>query len=248
MGSQGLGGMIQTRQSCEFVIYIESDIKERVDEMKLYNQDCLPAMKEMPDNAFDLAIVDPPYGLGKRLSQGAGKLKNSALQNMNSKWDIVPDRGYFEQLFRISNNQIIWGGNYFPLPPTRGIICWDKKQFMPTFSRWEHGWSSFDCPAKMYEGAGRETRIHPTQKPVALYKWLLTNYAKPGQTILDTHLGSGSIAIACHDYGYDLTAYEIDKEYFEAATERIERHKAQGQLFQAGEVMTVESIKGRVGN
>lgn len=198
---------------------------------KLYNMDCMIGMREFPDKYFELAIVDPPYGIGKRLSQGAGKLKKSALQNMNTSWDIAPDENYFKELFRISKNQIIWGGNYFNLPPTRGIICWDKKQFMPTFSRWEYGWSSFDRPAKIFESIGSEHRIHPTQKPIALYKWLLANYAKKGDKILDTHVGSASSLIACHELGFDYVGFELDKEYFYKATERLERVKAQMDIF-----------------
>ena len=198
-----------------------------MDKLTITNEDNMELMKRYPDKYFELAIVDPPYGIGERLSKGAGKLKNSALQNMNSKWDITPKKSYFKELFRVSKNQIIWGGNYFLLPPTRGIICWDKKQHMPTFSRWEYAWTSFDCVARMFENVGGENRIHPTQKPVALYKWLLRNYAKPGDKILDTHLGSGSIAIACHDLGFDLTACELDKEYYDKAMERIEKHTAQ---------------------
>jgi len=232
--------------------------------MNLYNQDCLPAMKEMPDNAFSLAIVDPPYGIDDKLYRSDyGKNSGGALAKYSkNRWDVKPNVEYFNELIRTSKNQIVWGGNYFTeyLEPNRCWICWNKDNSAKNFSSIELAWTSFDLLPNYYYYAwgglsecivGRnkkEKSIHPTQKPVALYKWLLTNYAKPGQTILDTHLGSGSIAIACHDYGYDLTAYEIDKEYFEAATGRIERHKAQGQLFQAGEAMTVESIKGRVGN
>jgi len=204
----------------------------------MFNQDCMTAMKAMPDKAYDLAIVDPPYGLGKRLSQGAGKLKRTSLQTMNSRWDIAPDDDYFSELFRVSVNQIIFGGNYFRLPPTRGIICWDKMQSWPNFSAWEFIWTSLDFPAAIFKRNEKgfmqspedNPTIHPTQKPVALYKWLLTNYAKPGDKILDTHGGSGSICIACHDLGFDLDWYEIDKEYFEAAKERLERHQRQGML------------------
>ena len=188
-------------------------------------------MKDIPDKFFELAIVDPPYGIGKRLSQGAGKLKNSALQNMNSEWDVLPDENYFKELNRISINQIIWGGNYFTLPPTRGIICWDKKQFMPTFSRWELAWTSFDRPAKMFENIGNEQRIHPTQKPVALYRWLLQNYAKPGDKIIDTHSGSGSCAIACHLEKFEFLAIEKDEDYYKASVKRLEEIRSQGVLF-----------------
>ena len=236
--------------------------------MKLYNQDCLPAMKEMPDNAYDLAIVDPPYGIGadivketKRVRHTKYNKGNAIRKGYSKKWDVKPPKEYFDELFRVSKNQIIWGANYFIeyLRNSSCFLIWDKMQSF-TGADFELAFSSFDSSCKAFRMTRIEayssgdwrsvhgSKIHPTQKPVALYKWLLTKYAKPGQTILDTHLGSGSIAIACHDYGYDLTAYEIDKEYFEAATERIERHKAQGQLFQAGEVMTAESIKGRVGN
>ena len=195
--------------------------------LTITNEDNMKLMARYPDKYFELAIVDPPYGIGERLSKGAGKLKKSALQNMNSKWDIAPNTNYFNELFRVTKNQIIWGGNYFELPGTRGIICWDKKQHMPTFSRWEYAWTSFDCVARMFENNNSETRIHPTQKPVALYKWLLRNYAKPNDKILDTHLGSGSIAIACHDLGFDLTACELDKEYFDKSMDRINKHTAQ---------------------
>ena len=193
--------------------------------------DCMDLLAELPDKSIDLAIVDPPYGIGKRLSQGAGKLKNSALQNMNSEWDVLPDENYFKELFRISINQIIWGSNYFSLPPTRGIICWDKKQFMPTFSRWELAWTSFDRPAKMFENIGNEQRIHPTQKPIALYRWLLQNYAKPGQLILDTHSGSGSLACACHIEKFDFIAIEKDPHYHASSVKRLEELRSQGVLF-----------------
>lgn len=193
--------------------------------------DCMELMQHLEDKSINLACVDPPYGIGERLSQGAGKLKNSALQNMNSEWDVLPDEKYFNELFRIAKNQIIWGGNYFNLSPTRGIICWDKKQYMPTFSRWEMAWTSFDCPAKMYEKIGNETRVHPTQKPVALYRWLLQNYAKPGDKIIDTHSGSGSCAIACHIEKHDFLAIEKDPDYHAASVKRLEEVRAQGVLF-----------------
>ena len=223
-----------------------------VDKMKLYNADCLPAMKEMPDNAFDLAIVDPEYRDIDENQPTKDMRRNGGMKRFHGK----PTQEYFKELFRISKNQIIWGANNFNLPNYKGFVVWKKitisDKFTMSMAELAYISEGIGTTSKVFEcapqGTAKDPRIHPTQKPVALYKWLLTKYAKPGQTILDTHLGSGSIAIACHDYGYDLTAYEIDKEYFEAATDRIERHKAQGQLFQAGEVMTVESIKGRVGN
>jgi site-specific DNA-methyltransferase (adenine-specific) len=193
-------------------------------------------MKAMPDKAYELAVVDPPYGLeaSGNLSRmnWAGKLKNRAINLMSTEFDRTPPPPeYFTELMRVSVNQIIWGGNYFNLLPTRGIICWDKCQPWPNFSAWEMAWTSFDSPAKLFRYMkGQEKVIHPTQKPVALYKWLLTNYAKPGDRILDTHFGSLSIGIACHDLGFDLDAWEIDKDYFEAAKERLERHQRQAML------------------
>ena len=193
----------------------------------IYNRDCLEAMKEMKDNQFDLAIVDPPYGIdinsSGRLGHYGGKGK---------KWDKdTPSQQYFNEIERVSKNQIIWGGNYFYLKPTRCFLIWDKQQpHNVSFASCEYAWTSFNLSAKTFYMRPQNAdniRIHPTQKPVKLYEWLLMNYANNGDTILDTHLGSGSIAIACHNLGYDLTGYEIDKEYFEAAKKRIEQHKAQ---------------------
>ena len=211
--------------------------------MNIYNQDCLEAMKVMADNQFDLAIVDPPYGINIT--------KNKRLNNNSKKdWDKeIPTPEYFKELFRVSKNQIIWGSNYFIeyLKNTRCYLNWDKLNHSDTYADCEMAWTSFDKNAKIFkymwdgnlygfigaiQGVGKKSiRTHPTQKPVALYEWLLMNYAKEGNTILDTHLGSGSIAIACHNLGYDLTGYEIDKEYFESAMQRLEQHKAQIRLF-----------------
>ena len=211
--------------------------------MNIYNQDCLEAMKVMADNQFDLAIVDPPYGINIT--------KNKRLNNNSKKdWDKeIPTPKYFKELFRVSKNQIIWGGNYFIeyLKNTRCYLNWDKLNHSDTYADCEMAWTSFDKNAKIFkymwdgnrygfigaiQGVGKKSiRTHPTQKPVALYEWLLMNYAKKGDTILDTHLGSGSIAIACHNLGYDLTGYEIDKDYFEDAIKRLEQHKAQIRLF-----------------
>jgi len=198
--------------------------------LDLRRMDCMDLMREFPDKHFDLAIVDPPYGIGDRISDGGGVLGGRCYVNMyrEKRWDVKPDSNYIKELFRVSKNQIIWGGNYFELPPSRGIIAWDKMQEMPTLSAWEMAWSSFDCVARMWKGRSQDSnRIHPTQKPVALYAWLLSKFAKPGMTILDTHLGSGSIAIACHYFGAHLTACEIDQDYFTAACARIKRETAQ---------------------
>ena len=205
----------------------------------IYNQDCMEAMKEMSDNQFDLAIVDPPYGIGaSEMTMGSGKNKK---YKKGKKWDNeTPTQKYFNEIQRVSKNQIIWGGNYFAdkLKPTRCYIFWDKGiNGDCDFADGELAWCSFDkvlrkAPIRYKGFLGADNiRIHPTQKPVKLYEWLLMNYAKEGDTILDTHLGSGSIAIACHNLGFELTGYEIDKEYFEAAKKRIEQHKQQGRLW-----------------
>jgi site-specific DNA-methyltransferase (adenine-specific) len=201
--------------------------------------DCMEFMKGVPDKYYELAIVDPPYGIGgdalhqNRLKKGSGKLKNRVIQTMNSSWDNNPPKQeYFDELFRVSKNQIIWGGNYFPLPPTRCVIAWDKVQPWENFSQWEMAWTSFDSPARLFKFDNRTgDKIHPTQKPVALYKWLLKNYAKPNDKIFDSHVGSGSSRIACHDMGFDFEGCEIDKDYWEAQEERYNTHIQQSDLF-----------------
>ena len=192
--------------------------------INIYNKDCLEAMKEMSDNQFDLAIVDPPYGIGIS--------KNPVRQKHNKKeWDTsIPTKEYFLELFRVSKEQIIWGGNYFDLPATQGFFIWDKKQpYDFSLAMCEYAWSSFQKPAKMWSLSVLKDKgkIHPTQKPIELYEWLLMNNAKEGNKILDTHLGSGSIAIACHNLGFDLEGYELDKEYYDNALKRIKNHQAQ---------------------
>jgi len=195
----------------------------------------LEAMRSMKDNQYDLAIVDPPYGVDTASAfQGSGKLKNRVLNNDNKiqRWDTAPSPEYFEQLFRVSKEQIIWGGNYFDLPPTRCVIAWDKVQPWENFSGWEMGWTSFNKPAPLFKFDNRTGgKIHPTQKPIELYKYCLEKFAKDGDKILDTHLGSGSIACACWDLGFDLDAWEIDPEYFEKTTERYTQYSKQSKLF-----------------
>jgi len=197
---------------------------------KLYNMDCMEGMKQFPDKYFELAIVDPPYGISITDSGRLGKY------NVNgNRWDDnIPTDDYFNELFRVSENQIIWGGNYFPLPPTRGFIIWDKKQPEGvSFASCEFAWSSFDRSAKTFYFSPMQDkyRFHPTQKPVALYKWLLKNYAKKGDKILDTHVGSASSLIACYQMNFDYIGFEIDKEYFEKAQKRIADEMAQISLF-----------------
>ena len=198
---------------------------------KVENRDCMEAMREMADKSIDIAIVDPPYGLGDRTMNG-GCLQNSLVKfkkDISKGWDNnVPDEKYFTELFRISKSQIIWGGNYFGLPAHRCFIVWDKMTYIPTMSQVEQAWTSFDSPARLVKiNSNQLDRQHPTQKPVKLYKWLLTHYAKQGDKILDTHLGSGSSRIAAHDLGYDFYGYELDKDYFEASEKRYKNHISQ---------------------
>ena len=187
----------------------------------LLNMDCMEYMKGLPDKAFDLAIVDPPYGIGinssGRLGHYGGKGK---------KWDAtIPQDEYFSELSRVSKDQIIWGANYFHMPPSRCFIIWDKGQpESVSFASHEFAWTSFDKSAKCYYQRPQNAdiiRIHPTQKPVALYEWLLKNYAKEGDRILDTHLGSGSSAIAAHYGGFEFVGCELDKDYYDAAVNRF---------------------------
>ena len=209
-------------------------------------EDCMALMARYPDKHFDLAIVDPPYGIGAAENKGAGKQYGTAaapktIYGAKSWDDSIPPPEYFTELRRVSRHQIIWGGNYFPLPPTSCWVVWDKLNEATQFADCELAWCSFKTAVRkfsfrwngMLQGnmAEKEKRIHPTQKPVALYRWLLENYAKPGQRILDTHLGSGSHAIAAHYFGAHLTACEIDTDYYAAAMARIKRETAQTTLF-----------------
>lgn len=202
--------------------------------------DCMDVMREAPDNHWELAIVDPPYGINVgKMSQGKGG-KRTGKQERNYKkgeWDSeTPSGEYFAELQRVSRNQIIWGANYYPqhLKGSPGWIMWDKGQRLSQADG-ELAYSSIKKPLRVWTRNRvvllQEGTIHPCQKPVDLYRWLLKNYAKPGDRILDTHMGSGSIAIACHYAGHHLTACEIDPDYFAAACERIERETAQLTLF-----------------
>ena len=222
-----------------------------------YNIDCLEAMKKMPDNAFDLACVDPPYGgsdykgaivgrFGGRFEKYVGEITvdrtgrtwAKKYGNKVKNLDVAPGPEYFEELFRVSKNQIIWGGNYFELPPTRCFLVWRKLTISENFTMAmaEYAWTSFNDNAKVFECAPQDptgTRFRPTQKPVKLYAWVYKHYAKPGMKILDTHLGSGSSRIAAYDAGLDFVGYEIDKEYFDKQEKRFEEHTSQLSLFNA---------------
>lgn len=206
---------------------------------KVFNTDCLPAMKDTPDKFYDLAIVDPPYGIGRDGSVKTTSKHGGRKAHEFKGWDeMTPDEVYFSELFRVSKNQIIWGANYFTrfLPPSMGWIFWDKGQRICN-SDGELAFTSFDQALRVVEYNRVELlldyagTIHPTQKPIKLYKWLLKNYAKPGDKILDTHLGSQSSRIAAFDMGFDFTGYELDKDYFEAGCKRFEQHKSQLKLF-----------------
>ena len=215
------------------------------DKITITNEDNMQLMARYPDNYFDLAIVDPPYfeDYGKKNYTG-NDISTTGVKRQTNKithWE-VPNERYFTELFRVSKNQIVWGCNYYAKHiPHVGRIVWDKKNELSTFSKCELASHSFGVIVEKFEFMwngmlqqdmkNKETRIHPTQKPVALYKWLLDKYAKQGDKILDTHLGSGSIAIACHDYGFELTACELDSEYYEKAIQRIKNHTNQQKLF-----------------
>ena len=228
-----------------------------------YKMDCLTAMREMPDNAFDLAVVDPPYGDGSlqtvqvererecgprynRFGSPGSRFEKykrgedwrevgGEVRKKIVAWDIAPGKEYFDELFRVSRNQIIWGGNYFSLPPTRCFLIWQKTNVPQDFTMamCEYAWTSFIGNAKVFpfSAVGQLNRFHPTQKPPELYAWIYKNYAKEGDKILDTHLGSGSSRIAAYDAGLDFVGYEIDKEYFDKQEERFNRHAAQQNLF-----------------
>jgi len=229
--------------------------------IEMLNCDCMEYMAGLPDKAFELAIVDPPYGIGwagENLAMSKGIRKDGTCRDDKSwrarnyeqkyetkDWDdCAPSPEYFKELMRVSKNQIIWGGNYFDLPRTGGWIIWDKRK-PEGFSlsqgeiAWHSGSNSMRIFHWLWHGWSQEQpeeRIHPTQKPVALYKWLLSRYAKPGDKILDTHGGSGSICIACHDLGFDLTWMEIDADYYAAACKRYKDHAAQAVLFEPQEI------------
>ena len=195
---------------------------------EVYNMDCVAGMREYPDKYFDLAIVDPPYGIGISANPVRQKHKKK-------NWDNeTPTSEYFNELFRVSKNQIIWGGNYFNLPETQGFFIWDKKQpHNFSLAMIEYAWSSIQKPAKMWSLSVQkeQNKIHPTQKPIELYEWLILNNTKEGDKILDTHLGSGSSRIAAYRNGFDFVGFELDKDYYEAQEKRFKTELMQPRLF-----------------
>ena len=207
--------------------------------INITNEDNMELMARYEDNYFDIAIVDPPYGIarfGNRVELSNRLCKSAKL----NEWDIKPSPEYFKELFRVSKYQIIWGANNFTLPNTEYFVIWDKHQTVDNFASAEYAWTNCKKPAQVFRYSIHKTmsdrkaeggKIHPTQKPVKLYEWLLMNYAKEGDKILDTHLGSGSIALACHNLNYDLTACELDTEYYNAAMKRLKQHQQQLTMF-----------------
>ena len=219
--------------------------------IEMLNCDCMEYMAGLPDKAFELAIVDPPYGIGidgqkEDVRDGKQIRKAHAFKG----WDkAIPSADYFNELMRVSKNQIIWGGNYFVehIPPTKAWIFWYKGQQGLTMSDGEMAWTSFKTVTRMVDihrtHLWQESPIHPTQKPVKLYEWLLTHYAKQGDKILDTHLGSGSSRIAAYNLGFDFVGCEIDEDYFKAQEERFQKHTAQIRLFDLAPKQETEQLQ-----
>ena len=203
-------------------------------------RDCLEGMKEIPDKNIDLIITDPPYGLGDKLvTAGNRKTNPTSILYDNSEWfDVIPTKEYFDEMFRISKNQIICGGNYFCLPPTRGFIIWDKIKYAPSFSQCEFIWTSFDIPAKIFSFCSNggfvvskiDYKIHPTQKPVKLYEWIIKNYAKVGDIICDPFFGSGACIVACIRTCHQFVGFENEKSFFSSAETRIKNAQMQGKI------------------
>ena len=200
---------------------------------EVYNMDCVAGMREYPDKYFDLAIVDPPYGI-ERFKKGGSHVNKYGTENQ--EWNnIKPTKEYFNELFRVSKYHIIWGANNFELPTSEYFIIWQKGNALEfSFAMVEQAWTNVKKPAKLFKHLhvqNKDNRIHPTQKPVKLYEWLLMNYAKEGDKILDTHLGSGSSRIAAYRNGFDFVGFEIDKDYFEAQEKRFKTELMQPRLF-----------------
>lgn len=211
-----------------------------------YNMDCMEAMKQFPDKFFELAIVDPPYEIERHKK---GSLRISKVGGLNDngclRWDKKPGKEYFNELFRVSKNCIIWGANNFTLPETEYFIVWNKRQTVDNFASAEYAWTNCKVPARVFDYSIHKVmsdrraefgKIHPTQKPIALYTWLLNNYAKQGDKILDTHVGSASSLIACHKLGFEYWGFELDPDYYNSAVERLEAVKAQMTFFD-GEII-----------
>lgn len=204
---------------------------------KVYLMDCIEGMRNTPDKWYDLAVVDPPYGID--INPNMGLKKGQKKRHKNICWDnSIPKQEYFDELFRVSKNQIIWGGNYFPLPPTKHFIFWDKMNPAGlSFSDGEMAWTSFNRAIRKWSMRNSmDGKIHPTQKPIALYDWIFSKYATKGMKILDTHAGSMSSVISALKNDMQITAYEIDSDYFNAGKKRIETYLQQGNIFQQPQI------------
>ena len=228
--------------------------KLTLDDCAFINADCMEGLKRLPDKCIDLAVVDPPYGSGggewsgsERFGGWFDKYRNKdrthgrqLVEKVRKKiiaWDTAPGKEYFTELFRVSRNQIIWGGNYFGLPPTRCFLIWRKLSISEKFSMamCEYAWASFNDNAKIFDCMPQDTaRFHPTQKPVALYEWILSRYAKPGDIILDTHVGSASSLIACHRTQHRFIGFELDEDYYRMAMKRLTDEMNQITIFDLG--------------
>ena len=233
------------------------ELKPNITDSAFINCDCMEALKNFPDKYFDLAVVDPPYGgagadvdetfngaisgrFGGRFEQYFPKDKRGHMCGGHAKkynygtWDIAPTADYFDELFRVSKKQIIWGGNYFELPPTRCFLIWKKLTISESFSMAmaEYAWTSFNANAKVFECAPQDTnRFHPTQKPLKLYEWIMQNYAKDGEVILDTHCGSAGSLVAAYRTHHRFVGFEINKDYYTKAKERLEEEMSQMTIF-----------------
>jgi len=214
--------------------YTNAKAEHHTENLSLYNMDCMELLKQTPDNYYSLALVDPPYGIGESGGNFRGRKGQGHRVLPKKHWDNeTPNKEYFDELIRVSENQIIWGGNYFTdkIPVSRCWIYWDKLMG-GDFSDGELAWTSFDKVLKKFTLCNKmHGKIHPTQKDIKLYNWVLGNYSEKGQKILDTHLGSMSIAIACHYYGVHLTGCELDEDYFKAGIQRVEAETRQLTLF-----------------
>ena len=219
-------------------------------ESGFYNMDCMDAMREFPDKFFELSIVDPPYQI-ERFKHGSLRFDKTEKAKNGLAWDVSPTDEYFTELFRISKSVIIWGANNFILPKTEYFIVWDKMQTVDNFASAEYAWTNCNKPARVFRYGVHQMmqdrnkeggKIHPTQKPIALYTWLLKNYAKRGDKILDTHVGSASSLIACHRVGFEAWGFELDADYFKAASERLAREKATTPLFEPQEIYKQDGL------
>lgn len=208
--------------------------KYQADNITLYQADCMEMLSQIPDKYYELAIIDPPYGI-ERFKHGSLRFDKIEEYKNGLEWNCKPTKQYFTELLRVTHKAIIWGANNFKLPPTEYFVIWNKMQTVNNFATCEYAWTNCKQPAKMFNFSihqhNQVKKIHPTQKPVKLYEWLLREYAQEGNKILDTHGGSMSIAIACYNFNFALTLFEIDEDYYNAGVQRFRKHRLQQRLF-----------------